>query len=701
MRTGSFELPEWLAPVVPAEPASRSLYRALRIIFVAIIGAALAVSAHRNASVDEIALWLLAAGLCVALAINHRGHPEWAANTGLMLTLVYAAAMAWTAKDGFRSIDFYLLACLLTIAAVLLRPGPYSAFAVVTMAIVAAVGWKEMLFVAHGGHILRSATSSSKIFDVECIFGIAAIAGGLLVRNMQRSLRQVSETSSALAAANSALQSSENRLRSLIELAADAIFITDPAGRMIDANRRACALAVLEKDQLTGLSITELFPSERPGDRAISLERLQEGADRAFGAEMKRRDGSTVPVELSAKPMPDGAIQVICRDITDRLRAEEQMLHMQKLDSIGRLAGGVAHDFNNLLTVINGYSSLLLRDPHESATARERLLQISKAGARAAELTQQLLTFSRKQVVQPRPIDLNAEIADSEKILRRLLSEDIELTTVLDGELGLAVADAGQINQVLMNLVVNARDAMPTGGKLRIETRNVVFRDARELPEDLTPGRYIRLTVADTGVGMDEVTCAQIFEPFFTTKPKGSGTGLGLSMVYGIVRQSQGAITVESQPGTGTSFQIYLPLVDAPPGHSVEFVPATVSPGRETILVVEDQPEVRDFACGVLRTLGYRVLDAGGGAEAIRVAEAATEPIHLLLTDVIMPGMTGRDVAERLQSRDPRMKVLYMSGYSNDVVLDRGVLQAGVGYMAKPFSPDELADKVRRALDGG
>jgi CheY-like chemotaxis protein len=257
------------------------------------------------------------------------------------------------------------------------------------------------------------------------------------------------------------------------------------------------------------------------------------------------------------------------------------------------------------------------------------------------------------------------------------------------------------MHQVLMNLVVNARDAMPTGGKLRIETRNVVFRDARELPEDLTPGRYIRLTVADTGVGMDEVTCAQIFEPFFTTKPKGSGTGLGLSMVYGIVRQSQGAITVESQPGTGTSFQIYLPLVDAPPGHSVEFVPATVSPGRETILVVEDQPEVRDFACGVLRTLGYRVLDAGGGAEAIRVAEAATEPIHLLLTDVIMPGMTGRDVAERLQSRDPRMKVLYMSGYSNDVVLDRGVLQAGVGYMAKPFSPDELADKVRRALDGG
>jgi CheY-like chemotaxis protein len=360
----------------------------------------------------------------------------------------------------------------------------------------------------------------------------------------------------------------------------------------------------------------------------------------------------------------------------------------------------VAHDFNNLLTVINGYSSLLLRDPHESSTAKERLLEISKAGARAAELTQQLLAFSRKQLVQPRPINLNAEIAESEKMLRRLLSEDIELTTVLDGDLGLAVVDAGQIHQVLMNLAVNARDAMPKGGKLRIETGNVVFTGTRELPEYLTPGRYIRLTVADTGVGMDEVTCAQIFEPFFTTKPKGSGTGLGLSMVYGIVRQSQGAITVKSEAGRGTSFQIYLPLVDAPPGRAAEFVPATVSPGRETILVVEDQPEVRDFACGVLRTLGYRVLDAGGGPEAIRVAEAATEPIHLLLTDVIMPGMTGRDVAERLQLRDQRMRVLYMSGYSNDVVLDRGVLQVGVGYMAKPFTPDELANKVRRALDG-
>jgi two-component system, cell cycle sensor histidine kinase and response regulator CckA len=311
-----------------------------------------------------------------------------------------------------------------------------------------------------------------------------------------------------------------------------------------------------------------------------------------------------------------------------------------------------------------------------------------------------LLAFSRKQLVQPRPINLNAEIAESERILRRLLSEDIELTTVLDPELGMVVVDAGQMHQVLMNLAVNARDAMPKGGKLRIATRNVELREIRELPEDLAAGRYVELTVADTGIGMDEVTRAQIFEPFFTTKPKGSGTGLGLSMVYGIVRQSRGAITVRSELGRGTEFQIYLPLVDAPAGLLADPKPATGPHGSETILVVEDQPDVRDFACGVLRALGYRVLDAADGAEAIRVAQAATEPIHLLLSDVIMPGMTGREVAERLQLHDPRMRVLYMSGYTDDVVVDRGVLQAGVSYVAKPFSPDELADKVRQALDG-
>ena len=695
------ELPEWLAPVDPAEPGRQYLSRTLRIVFLVIIGGGLAVSRHASIRTDVVSLWVLACGLCAALAINHRGHPERAANFGLMLMLVYSAAQAWVARDGFRSINFYLLMGLLMIAAVMLRPRPYSAFAVVVMAIVAAVGWKEMAFVAHGGHIQRTPTTSSKIFDLECIFCTSAVAGGLLVRNLHRSLCQVGETSRALAAANVALQSSESRLRSLIELAADAIFIADPSGRVIDANRRACALGDLTKEQLAGLTITEIFPHERPGDRPISLDRFRQGAETAFGAGMRRRDGSTVPVELTAKPMPDGAIQVICRDISDRLRAEEQILHMQKLESIGRLAGGVAHDFNNLLTVINGYSSLMLRDAQQGEPIRSRLLQISRAGARAAELTQQLLAFSRKQLVQPRPINLNAEIAESERMLRRLLSEDIEFTTALDPELGMVVVDAGQMNQVLVNLAVNARDAMPNGGKLRVETRNVQLQGMRELPDDLPAGQYVQLTVADTGIGMDEVTRAQIFEPFFTTKPKGSGTGLGLSMVYGIVRQSQGAIRVESAPGAGTSFHIYLPLVDAPAEQRPEVVPSSAAHGSETILVVEDQADVRDFACGVLRSLGYRVLDAANGNQAIRLAQSGSERIHLLLSDVIMPGMTGRDVAERLQGLDPQIKVLYMSGYSDDVVMDRGVLQAGVAYLAKPFSPDELAEKVRRTLDGG
>jgi PAS domain S-box-containing protein len=700
MRMSSLELPGWLAPVVPAEPGRLSLSRTLRVVYLVMIGGALAASSHSNPKFDQIGLWILALGLCAALAINHRGHPESAANFGLLLILLFSASMAWVASDGFRSINFYLLVCLLMIAAVMLRPIPYCAFAVLVMAIVAAVGWKEMLFVAHGGQMHRTPTSYDTIFDVECIFGTSAVAGGLLVRNMHRSLRQIGETSRALSDANIALQSSENRLRSLIEFAADAIYITDPSGRIIDANRRACALGGLSKDRLLGVAITEIFPRERPGAQTIPLERFRNGAEAAFGAEMKRMDGSTIAVELAAKPMPDGAIQVICRDITDRLRSEEQILHMQKLESIGRLAGGVAHDFNNLLTVINGYSSLLLRDADEGAASRGRLLQISKAGARAAELTQQLLAFSRKQVVQTRPLNLNHEIVESEKMLRRLLSEDIELTTVLDPALGLVVMDAGQMHQVLMNLAVNARDAMPKGGQLRIETRNVELKGTRELPDDMSPGRYVHLTVADTGIGMDEATRAQIFEPFFTTKPKGSGTGLGLSMVYGIVRQSQGWISVESGPGRGSTFQIYLPLADATASYAAEIDVAPGLSGSETILVVEDQEDVRDFACGVLRALGYQVLDAADGAQAIRVAQNATEPIHLLLSDVIMPGMTGKDVAERLQAHNPRMKVLFMSGYTDDVVVHRGVLRDGVSYVAKPFSPDELAGKVRKALDG-
>jgi two-component system cell cycle sensor histidine kinase/response regulator CckA len=700
MRIGSLDLPEWLTPVQPAGLESQSLWRTLRVILLCTLAVGAAVSFNVVDLPDRIGLWLMMAAVFVALVVNHRGSPEWAANLGLGSLLIYAGAMTWIARDGFRSINFYLLACLLIMGALLLRPAAYTIFATVVLAIIGAVGFNEMRFVAHGGLMRRSTTTLPLVFEVECIFGIAALAGGMLARNMHRNLLRISETSRELASANVALQSSEGRLRSLIELAADAIYITDPAGRIIDANRRGCALCGLDKADLDGLPITSLFPAERPSSQPMSLERLKSGSDAAFGAEMRGPNGAVVAVELTAKPMPDGAIQVICSDITERLRAEEHLLHMQKLESIGLLAGGVAHDFNNLLTVINGYSDLLLKGADEDTPQRSRLLQISRAGKRAAGLTQQLLAFSRKQMIEPRRHNLNEEIAESEEMLRRLVSENIEFTTALDPTLGDVVADAGQIHQVLMNLAVNARDAMPDGGRLHIETRNVQLGASREMPEAVPPGNYIQLTVSDNGIGMDEATRARVFEPFFTTKPKGSGTGLGLSTVYGIVRQSQGWITIDSEPGQGTTVTIYLPRTNAPSVESEDAAPAGGLQGSETVLVVEDQADVRDFACCVLRTLGYRVLDAADGAEAIRVAQTAQEPIHLLLSDVIMPGMTGREAAAQVQLLHPRIRVLFMSGYTDDMVGRRSVMLQGLAHVAKPFSPDELGAKVRAVLDG-
>ena len=390
----------------------------------------------------------------------------------------------------------------------------------------------------------------------------------------------------------------------------------------------------------------------------------------------------------------------ITRDVTERLHLEEQLRNAQQLEAIGRLAGGIAHDFNNILSIIMGHAELLLATGVDERS-RVGLEQVRRAAERAASLTQQLLAFSRKQVLQPKVLDLNDTVADVQKMLSRVIGEDIELIARLHPSLMAVKADPGQVEQVLMNLAVNARDAMPQGGKLAMETSNVevLADEARDL--DLAAGRYVMLKVTDTGNGMDADTLSHVFEPFFTTKPMGKGTGLGLSTVYGIVKQSGGGIQVESEPGRGTAFRIYLPATD---GSSIQqadrMTNSHVAGGSETILIAEDEPDLRELTRIFLESFGYKVLEAGSAEQAIRTAEEFGAPIHLLLTDVIMPGMSGRQLAENILRKDPRTKIVYMTGYTDDMVVQHKVLEPGVQLLQKPFTRAELALKVRSTLDG-
>jgi two-component system cell cycle sensor histidine kinase/response regulator CckA len=370
------------------------------------------------------------------------------------------------------------------------------------------------------------------------------------------------------------------------------------------------------------------------------------------------------------------------------------------MEAIGRLAGGVAHDFNNQLTVITSCTELLLMDTEERDPRRDNLEEIRKAAQGAAALTRQLLAFSRQQVVEPKLVTIEEVVASAEKMLKRLIGEDVELVAVLSEAPATVKIDPSQLEQVIMNLAVNARDAMPDGGKLTLETSAVELGEYYARTHwPAIPGRFALLAVSDTGIGMTDQTRARIFEPFFTTKELGKGTGLGLATVYGIVKQSGGFIWVYSEPGQGATFRIYLPRVDEPPTMSPPVASTASLLGTETILLTEDAPALRGMARQILERYGYTVLEAPDGKEALALARSVPGPIHLLLTDVVMPGMSGRELAERFTGHRSEMKVLYMSGYTDDAVVRHGVLRPGIAYLQKPFTPESLAHKVREVLD--
>jgi signal transduction histidine kinase/ActR/RegA family two-component response regulator len=383
-------------------------------------------------------------------------------------------------------------------------------------------------------------------------------------------------------------------------------------------------------------------------------------------------------------------------------KSEEQLRQSQKLEAVGRLAGGIAHDFNNLLSVILSYSDMLSYELKPNEHALADLEEIKKAGRRAADLTRQMLAFSRQQVLDLRILDLNEIVRSVNKMLTRILGEDIELKVLLAPRLAKVKADPGQVEQVLMNLVVNARDAMPAGGDLTIETANVELDAAYARDHvGVTRGPYVMLAVSDNGIGMDKAIQSRVFEPFFTTKELGKGTGLGLSTVFGIVKQSGGTIWLYSEPGIGTTFKIYLPRAEGKVDWTPSLGPPTMTiRGTETILLVEDEDQVRKVASGILQKAGYHVLEARSPGEALLVSEQHPVKIHLLLTDVVLPKMNGRQLAERIGALRPKMKIIFMSGYTDNVIIQHGVLDSGVSFLQKPFTPDSLSSKVRQVLDG-
>jgi PAS domain S-box-containing protein len=546
------------------------------------------------------------------------------------------------------------------------------------------------------------------LFALSLLIGLLMYTSGALAVVSRRKARAVERAKIQMAAQQENLREANERQQAVIQASPFAIIALNIEGKVTSWNPAAERLFGWTEEEVAG-HVPPFVDDQHAAEFQEKLEKTGQG-ELLSGIERQRRrkDGSLVDVAVWTAPLRDAgglisASIMAIADISERKKLEEQLRHSQKMEAVGRLAGGVAHDFNNLLTVINGYGHMMLDSLRPGDRLHSHAEQIVKAGNQAAALTTQLLAFSRRQMIQPKPVDLNRLVTNLEKMLRRVIGEDIALYTLLSHDLASINADANQMEQVLINLVANARDAMPCGGALTIATKNILFGEGMNCEgNELPAGSYVELAVSDTGEGMDAEIRSHLFEPFFTTKERGKGTGLGLSSVYGSVRQNGGGIVVWSERGSGATFRIYLPQLREP-AVTDKPEPATqaITSGTETILLVEDEVPLRHMLQETLSGAGYHVLEASDGTDAIRKWEKQAGSIDLLLTDVVMPLVNGRQLARRLTSVAPRMRVIYMSGYADDVIAYHGILDEETTLVQKPFSPNALLQKLREVLDAG
>jgi PAS domain S-box-containing protein len=688
---GSFAMPKG-----PLDAGTRWMAR--NVCFVAVgVGFGLLASLLQNWLGGAPTIFVAAATSELAviagvLWLNRRGFPHVAARVLALSLPLVATSFMLISGQGFRDVAVLMLPASLILSGLLLDRASLALVTALTLACSAGV-----LLAESSGALVPKPTRDglSDVFDAAVILGITGLGVGLIAGRLR-------ESHERLRSQEAKLRESEARYRGLVDLAADAIVVSTSETRLVEANHRASELFGYTRQELLSLSLERLFSPEELRRVPFRYDLADQGQIVVVERRLARKNGAEVPVEMSSRRMPDGKYQTILRDVSERHRAESEraalearLRQSQKMEAVGRLAGGVAHDFNNLLTAITGSLALALRDVDAASRAHRWLKETDKAAWRAAALTHQLLAFSRQQVIAPRVVDLRAVVEGAGSMLARMIGEDVALQIRSCEQPCLVEVDQGQLEQVLLNLAANARDAMPDGGTLAIE----VSRSKGALAQAGRAGRgpSVVMTVTDTGLGMSEDVQARIFEPFFTTKPAGSGTGLGLAMVYGAVEQNGGSIDVVSKPGRGSTFRVLLPEKRGQKAARPE-LPTDLPRGSETVLLVEDEAAVREVTREQLESLGYRVLSCADAREALAACAGNAEPLHLLLTDVVMPGMNGRELAERLTQGRPDLRVLYTSGYGEDVIARHGVLEPGVLLLQKPYALPKLAGLVRTAL---